>query len=147
MAYKFNTLFDAWKAVAEKLSGRKVILRFQQPASKNADGELQCLSDGTALIDINPNLSSSREIWVLAHECFHAKSHFKEMGRIDKRDALRKKPAQEKFNAFRAYDRMELEANTQANKWIEYAEKNWKRYLPGTELECKLEALLEMKDE
>ena len=57
---ELNSLFDLYRAVAEKLAGRKVFLKFQQPSRPDANGQLTRLQDGRALIEINPNRGFDR---------------------------------------------------------------------------------------
>jgi len=60
---------------AEALSGKPVILRFQQPPSSGAKAECYRRPDGLLAIDIAPGASPHMRYVMTVHEAAHAKLH------------------------------------------------------------------------
>jgi Zn-dependent peptidase ImmA (M78 family) len=138
-----KSLFDLFAAVGEHLSGRRIVLRFQQPSSRDADGMLTRLDNGRALIDVNPRATDDRQLYCFLHELAHAKLHWNELGTMDEGKATARL-LHDPTPASKEYPRQESQADTLANEWLRYAEIHYHKYYPGSELECKLWALLEM---
>ena len=109
-----------WNATAERLSGRKCSVRFEQPARKGVDGLFWRLND-TAVIQISPDLETEEQVMeVFCHEVGHALHDF---------DAYKVYSAERPAQAAAPYTRkhlhservvnLEQRAQNQAEVWLE----------------------------
>ena len=136
-----TTMFDLYKAVSEKLSGRKIILRFVQPSRSDADGQVTRLANGQALVEINPNVEADKEFFNFLHELAHLKLHWDTLVVSEPRKAMSLRPRSVSKPKNYVEDNREGEANIQASLWKRYAELNYIKYEPGTKEALMLEAL------
>ena len=135
------TLFDLYKVVGAKLSGRKIILRFVQPSRSDADGQVTRLTTGQALVEINPNVEADKEFFNFLHEIAHLKLHWDTLVVSEPRKAMSLLPKSVSRPKNYVEDNREGEANIQASLWNRYAELNYIKYEPGTKEALMLEAL------
>lgn len=140
-----ETVFDLMKAVACNLAGRPVRLRMRNPSAIGTLAQTCMLSDGSVLIDLAPGQTHNRTLWCLLHEAAHARLHYREFGKFAPGEALAMPEGSHDVVSRPATlaARQEGEADLLARKWEKWAEERWQRYVPGSELEGRLHALME----
>lgn len=140
---EFKTMWELIRGVAEKLSGRKIILRMEIPeetVSQRVDGRVMRLNDNKAIMYLNPNTSEERLLYILCHEIAHAKLDFFSLAEVSLTEATNKKQTR-KLPGFSRESREENRADLLASRWYDYALKR------GNDLEEWLFSLLEMENE
>jgi hypothetical protein len=138
--YELRVLFEK---VAQALTGRVVTARLRRPVVSYFDGQAY-IRDGKAIIDINPWLDETDQLYVFCHELGHIKSN---SATKDVDPSL--SPGSLRLSQLGAWSYknhpkitgIEDAAEGWAQKWLAYAAKYWRRYPAPTELESKLQAL------
>jgi hypothetical protein len=135
-----------YKAAAH-LTGRKdVQVRMRVPSVKDADG-FACLDKlGLPLIEIKPDLSDERKLFVLCHECAHIKKQSKDWKANPNSDAFSESQRSPRsywdYPGIKAVAQAnEDEADALATTWVKYAYSNCSIYGGEIELEKWLKAL------
>jgi len=133
--------------VAAHLTGRKDIqVRLRIPSSMDCDGFACADKLGLPLIEIRPDLSDERKLFVFCHECAHIKKQFHTWKANPNSDAF--SGTQESPRNYWDYpgikaiaEANEDEADSLANEWVRYAVNNANSYGGEIELEKWLRAL------
>jgi len=112
-----KTVYDLMSEVACKLAGKPVRVRFEH--NKGCYGLCRADSSGLLIIDLEPELQFYEEkfLRVFLHEISHAKNHKfipMELEVSDRIEVVRDK----------VYNLREAQADKQAEKWLQFAEKN-----------------------
>ena len=135
-----NSIADLMAAVASRLAGDlhlRVI--FRDPAYRGADGCFYKSADGKKIIELKPYLDADRSLWVLLHECAHARLHG---GDLVNKDVSAKPSGSMAIGAHDVIPENESAADQLARKWLSWA-RDHANYEPGvSELEALLWALL-----
>ena len=119
-----KTVYDLMSKVAVQLAGKPVKVRFQHNAGYK--GLCRTDSSGLNVIDLEPELQFQNEqefLRVFLHEISHAKNHKfipMELEVSDKVEVIEDK----------VYNLREFQADTEAQAWLRYAEKNRNNNLP-----------------
>ena len=77
---QIRTQFDLMRILANRLAGREVIVRLQEPATKGSLGAMSIGPDGIPVILISPSLGQWT-IETLLHEIAHVRLHANQMTR------------------------------------------------------------------
>jgi hypothetical protein len=138
---------------AVHLTGRKDIqIRFRDPSVRGGDG-FACLDKlERPVIEIRPDLSDERKLFVLLHECAHVKLHSKYWKANPNVDAFsgsiesprgwwKNNPGLKAIGEAR-----ETEADELARKWLVYAHNREDEYGGETQLERLLKAATDWMD-
>jgi len=133
---------NLFEALAPKLAGRPVLIRWQAPYLTNFVGYAMN-QNGKAIIDIDPNLIDEETYRVFLHECAHIKFHF---ALLSGQNEAHKAPKSETLNYYgqvlHDQNPIETEADKQVEKWKEYGEENaWKFFYQGKGIDLCLKAL------
>ena len=135
-------------SVANRLANRPVLLRWQNPPSSNAAGQIVKTQTGELVIYVGNLEGVNTRLKVLLHELAHArldadwipKSNDARLpsGSINRTQSQRK--------IWRAHPR-ELRAEHQADEWLRYANIHKFDYwrVGRSEMECKLLSLLDWR--
>lgn len=133
------------KRVANHLSGREVVLKWQNPPSSSAVGQVVKTASGQVVIYIGNLTSVKTRFEVLLHECAHvaldyawlpvSADHKLPSGSIQKTQSQRE--------AWRSNPH-EIAAKNLTDKWLRYADQHAYKYwrVGRSEMECKLLSLL-----
>jgi len=111
-----QTQFDLMQAVANHLTGQKVIVRLQRPVTTNSLGTVQIRADGVPVLDIDPNLGQ----WTLStllHEIAHIKLHAAQMVRSNLDQA---KPRSMIVNKMDKRPSWEAAADALRDRWLNF---------------------------
>jgi hypothetical protein len=131
---EIKTEFDLMAAVAVKLAGKPVTLRYQKPATKGMTGECHRAENGRLVIDITPGLSDDTTLMVLCHEASHARLHNFKPSLVYKVT-----PGSLERNPNTAGEMVrEYQAEALAAEWTRYAKKHG-----GDDFEAQLWALMD----
>lgn len=111
---------------ATALSGHPVEVQYRQPYVKEYTG-LATRNGDTGIIQLRPGMSAEKTLWVLLHEIAHQKLHWRTLPRRSKVHTLAQGSYRitdhAKFDARYAADRREAEAEGQARRWLNQAQK------------------------
>jgi len=118
-----NTVYELMLETAKKLSRKNLVLRFQH--NEGFKGLCRTDNNGYVVIDMEPELQRYEQefLRVFLHEISHAKNHKfipMELEASDKIPILEDK----------VYNLREIQADTEAEDWLKYAEKNRNSELP-----------------
>lgn len=113
-----RTVIDLMQSVSCKLAKKPVKLRFKH--NKGYSGLCRTDNTGLAVIDLEPELQFRNEkelLRVFLHECSHAKNHKFIPMELEVSDKIEQV-------ADKVYSLREIEADSEAEKWLKYAEQN-----------------------
>lgn len=145
-----NEIDELILKVARHLTGVKCVIRWQNPVTSNAVGEVYQGEDGSAIVDVG-NVTSQETKWgILLHELAHVKlrHHLMTAKGSGQKPSRSKTQGTSERKAWSG-STPEQQAKELAEKWEEYADRNCRKFLvyTGTTLiEAKLKALLEWKE-
>ena len=135
--------FELLRQVAKHLTGRAVMVRWQEPIWSNASGACYKSLSGDCIIDVNPGATDP--LYTFLHECAHIRADFDDMAPSDYwqcEPGSQVLPQPQRVE-LRALPRENL-ADMIARIWLDYAKQNaWKYYSAQNRLEAELRALLD----
>jgi hypothetical protein len=135
--------------VADHLTGRPSIVRWESPPSATAVGQAFKTLDGKIVIYVGEltGIDSRFKVWL--HELAHGRWDYDILPIIGAQapPAGSVKQTQKERAEWRKNPR-ELRAQRQADDWYQYAERNAYKYFTGYQspMECKLLALLDWSE-
>jgi len=110
-----KTVYDLMSKVAQNLAEKPVKVRLQH--NEGYEGLCRKDSSGLLTIDIEPQLSDKRMLFVFLHEVSHAKKDNILPMELEVSDKI-------EDTKTRLYNIKEAEADKQAEAWLRYAEAN-----------------------
>ena len=108
--------------VAKHLSGRSVVVELRTPSTKNASGTFT-RTEGIGHIQIEPKLTHDDTLYVFCHEVAHCLLHWQSI-RATERHLAAPRTCENESEKYPNHQAEEIEADDQANKWLEYA-RSW----------------------
>lgn len=101
---------------AQRLTGKKIWIRQQQPATAGAMGEAHKSEGGRLVIDLSPTIPENKKLYVILHEIAHHKRH-----RFLETKVYRAAPGTLEPNPQTMRERIgENTADKQAAEWLEW---------------------------
>lgn len=125
------------------MTGQNVVIRFERPDYKRADGMTWRDVNGAVRVDVSPELTAdpARLFDVFLHELAHAKLHAPGYAKQAKAAAASIAVVTVKPFAAAAMARQEHEANQQAAIWKAYAGATWQNCQEASRLDSLLRTL------
>ena len=134
--------------VANHLAQRPVTIKWQNPPSESAAGQICKSADGQLIIYVGNLTSADARLAVLCHELAHARSDpdFVPVSNDHKRQPGSIKRSPEARKIWRAHPR-EKRAQEMADEWLRYADKHAHEFWRAgrDRMTCRLLALLDWR--
>ena len=139
-------LAELTQEVANHLSGRPVEIRWRNPPSKFAAGQVVKSLDNRLIVYVANLTDADSRLKVLLHELSHAANDFDFIPVTGERASGSVRQSPEARKIWRE-DNREIRAKKQADEWMDHAElyayKYWQ--VGRSKMECQLLALLDIK--
>lgn len=134
---------DLMQKAARTLTGENVVIRFERPDYKRADGMTWRDMSGAVRVDVSPELKAypAHLLDVFLHELAHAKLHAPGYAKQAKAPPASIARSCTDVLAAAAMARQETEADELADVWKAYAAVTWQNCQEATKLDSQLRTL------
>jgi len=129
MTDQLQTVYDLMRVLANRLAGREVIVRMQDPVTTNSLGTVQINQKGVPIIHIAPWLGE-HTISTYLHELAHVRLHADQMTRSNLDQAAPRSVTVSKSDKRPTW---EAQADQLRDQWLAYGKAHADPSLPGDE--------------